>query len=85
MGCSSRAHQRTVTGSCAGLPAWVCLSAFGVLISATAPYIQAALTHQFTYAQVMGTYAVIMMVITAFVVRFGPEAHRVTFGQDGGS
>jgi MFS transporter, SHS family, lactate transporter len=57
----------------------------GVLISATAPYIQAALTHQFTYAQVMGTYAVIMMVITAFVVRFGPEAHRVTFGQDGGS
>jgi len=53
----------------------------GALISASAPYIQTALTHSFTYAQVMGTFAAIVMILGTFIVGFGPEAHRITFGR----
>jgi MFS transporter, SHS family, lactate transporter len=55
----------------------------GVLITATAPFIQATLAHRFTYAQVMGTFAAAVMILAIVVIRFGPEAHRITFGQDG--
>ncbi len=55
----------------------------GVLITATAPFIQATLAHRFTYAQVMGTFAAGVVILATFVIGFGPESHRVMFGQDG--
>ena len=54
----------------------------GVLIAATAPYIEATLTPRFTYAQVMGTFAGIVFVLGMFVIRFEPEAHRLAFGRE---
>jgi len=54
----------------------------GVLIAASAPYIEAAMTRRFTYAQVMGAFAATGMILAAFVIGFGPEAHRVPFGRE---
>ena len=54
----------------------------GVLIAATAPYIEASMSHRFTYAQVMGTFAGFMLLVSTVVIGFGPEAHRVAFGRD---
>jgi SHS family lactate transporter-like MFS transporter len=54
----------------------------GVLIAATAPYIEATLTRRFTYAQVMGTFAGIVMLVAIVVIGRGPEAHRIAFGRD---
>jgi len=53
----------------------------GVLIAATAPYIEASMTHRFSYAQVMGTFAGITMIVAVAVIGLGPEAHRITFGR----
>jgi SHS family lactate transporter-like MFS transporter len=53
----------------------------GVLIAATAPYIEAVMSRRFTYAEVMGTFAGIVMVVAIFVVALGPEAHRIAFGR----
>ena len=53
----------------------------GVLIAATAPYIEATMSRRFTYAEVMGTFAGIVMVIAIFVIGLGPEAHRIAFGR----
>ena len=53
----------------------------GVLIAATAPYIEATLVRRFTFAQVMGTFAGIVMIVGLFVIGFGPEAHRIAFGR----
>ena len=54
----------------------------GVLIAATAPYIEATLTRRFTYSQVMGTFAGIVMLVAMIVIGLGPEAHRIAFGRD---
>jgi MFS transporter, SHS family, lactate transporter len=54
----------------------------GVLIAATAPYIEATMTRRFTYAQVMGTFAGIVMLVGILVISLGPEAHRIAFGRD---
>jgi SHS family lactate transporter-like MFS transporter len=54
----------------------------GVLIAATAPYIEATLTRRYTYAQVMGTFAGIVMLAAMIVIGLGPEAHRIAFGRD---
>jgi MFS transporter, SHS family, lactate transporter len=56
----------------------------GVLIAATAPYIEATMSRRFTYAQVMGTFAGVVLVVAIFVVGFGPEAHRIAFGRSAG-
>ena len=53
----------------------------GVLIAATAPFIEASMTHRFSYAQVMGTFAGITMIIAIAVIGLGPEAHRIAFGR----
>jgi SHS family lactate transporter-like MFS transporter len=55
----------------------------GVLIAATAPYIEATMSRRFTYAQVMGTFAGIVMLLVIIVTSLGPEAHRIAFGRDG--
>ena len=54
----------------------------GVLIAATAPYIEASMSHRFSYAQVMGTFAGIAMIVAMFVIGLGPEAHRIAFGRE---
>jgi SHS family lactate transporter-like MFS transporter len=54
----------------------------GVLIAASAPYIEQRMTHHFSYAQSMGTFAAAALVIAAIVIAAGPEAHRVSFGAE---
>ena len=54
----------------------------GVLIAATAPYIEASLSHRFSYATVMGTFTGIAMIVAMFVIGLGPEAHRIAFGRE---
>jgi len=53
----------------------------GVLIAASAPYIEALMTRHFSYAQSMGSLAALVLVLGVIVVGAGPEAHRVAFGQ----
>lgn len=53
----------------------------GVLIASTAPYIEASLAHRFTYAQVLGSVAAIVVSVAMIVIASGPEAHRVEFGR----
>ena len=51
----------------------------GVLIAATAPYIEARMTHHFTYGQSMGMFAGAVFLIASIVIGFGPEAHSISF------
>jgi SHS family lactate transporter-like MFS transporter len=51
----------------------------GVLIAATAPYIEARMTHNFTYGQSMGMFAGAVFLIASIVIGFGPEAHSISF------
>jgi MFS transporter, SHS family, lactate transporter len=51
----------------------------GVLIAATAPYIEARMTHHFTYAQSMGMFTAAVFIIASMVIGFGPEAHSISF------
>ena len=53
----------------------------GVLIAASAPYIQARMTHHFSYAQSMGMFAGVVFAIGSMVIAFGPEAHGAKFGE----
>jgi MFS transporter, SHS family, lactate transporter len=57
----------------------------GVLIAAAAPYIEATMTHRFSYAQVMGSFAAIVVILATCVIALGPEAHRIAFGRSGPS
>jgi len=54
----------------------------GVLIAASAPYIEARMTHHMSYAQAMGTFAAVAFTIASIVIASGPEAHRVSFGAE---
>jgi MFS transporter, SHS family, lactate transporter len=54
----------------------------GVLIAASAPYLEALMTRHFSYAQSMGMFAATVLVLGIVVIAAGPEAHRVAFGQD---
>jgi MFS transporter, SHS family, lactate transporter len=55
----------------------------GVLIASTAPYMEARMSHHFTYGQAMGMFAATVFVLGTIVIAAGPEAHRVAFGSDG--
>jgi MFS transporter, SHS family, lactate transporter len=52
----------------------------GVLIAASAPFIEQRMTHHLSYAQSMGGFAGAAFVIGIMVIAAGPEAHRVSFG-----
>lgn len=54
----------------------------GVLVASTAPYLEAVMARHFTYAQAMGLFAAIVLLVGAMVIAFGPEAHRVPFEAD---
>ncbi len=55
----------------------------GVLIAATAPYIEARMTRHFSYGQAMGMFAATVFIIAAMVIAAGPEAHRIAFSSGG--
>jgi MFS transporter, SHS family, lactate transporter len=51
----------------------------GVLIAASAPYIESLMTQHLSYGQSMGIFAGIVFAIGSIVIASGPEAHRVAF------
>lgn len=51
----------------------------GVLIAASAPFIEARMTHHMSYAQAMAIFAGTAFIIGAIVIAAGPEAHRISF------
>ena len=51
----------------------------GMLCAGIAPYLEAVLGERYSYAQAMGVLAVVVFVVGAVVIGFGPEAHGVTF------
>jgi SHS family lactate transporter-like MFS transporter len=56
----------------------------GVLIAATAPYIEAVMTQHLTYAQSMGALVTVVVFLGVIVAAVGPEAHHVAFGKHAG-
>jgi len=52
----------------------------GVLVASSAPFLEAVMSRRLTYAQALGTFAAIVLVVGAIVISLGPEAHRVEFG-----
>jgi SHS family lactate transporter-like MFS transporter len=55
----------------------------GVLIASGSAYFEARMAHFMSYGRAMGLFALIVLVVGAIVVWFGPEEHRVTFGRGG--
>jgi SHS family lactate transporter-like MFS transporter len=53
----------------------------GVVFAASAPFIQASLSHRFSYGPSMGTFVGVAMLVTIMVIAAGPEADRVAFGR----
>ena len=51
----------------------------GVLIAASAPYIESLMTKRFSYGESMGIFAAVIFAIGLLVIASGPEAHRVAF------
>ncbi len=51
----------------------------GVLIAASAPYIEAVMSRSMGYGQAMGAFAACAFAFGAIVIALGPEAHRVSF------
>jgi MFS transporter, SHS family, lactate transporter len=56
----------------------------GVLIASAAPYIEAKMSHHFSYGQAMGMFAAAVFIVGTMVIAAGPEAHRVVFRSSGG-
>lgn len=53
---------------------------FGVLIASGSAYFEARMAQYMRYSQVMGLFAVVVLLAGALVVSFGPEKHRAEFG-----
>jgi MFS transporter, SHS family, lactate transporter len=51
----------------------------GILIASASPYIEARMAQHMSYAQAISIFAAIVLVLGAFVIGLGPEAHRVSF------
>jgi MFS transporter, SHS family, lactate transporter len=51
----------------------------GVLIAASAPYIEALMSRSMGYGRAMGAYAACAFAFGAVVMALGPEAHRISF------
>lgn len=56
---------------------------FGVLIASGSAYFQAQMALYMSYGRAMGLFALIVLVVGAIVVGFGPEDHRIEFGRGG--
>src|SRR5437588_2927907 len=55
----------------------------GVLIASGSAYFEARMAHFMSYGRTMGFFALIVLLVGAVVVWFGPEDHRVEFGRGG--
>ncbi len=55
----------------------------GVLVAAGSPYFEARMAHHMTYAQAMGLFALVVLLLGAVVISLGPEAHGAEFGKGG--
>lgn len=55
----------------------------GVLIASGSAYFEARMGHFMSYGRAMGLFALVVLVLGAIVVWFGPEEHRVAFGRGG--
>ena len=55
----------------------------GVLIASGSAYFEARMAHSMSYGRAMGLFALIVLLVGAVVVWFGPEEHRVEFGRGG--
>jgi len=55
----------------------------GVLIASGSAYFEARMGHFMSYGRAMGLFALIVLVVGAIVVWFGPEEHRIAFGRGG--
>ena len=55
----------------------------GVLIASGSAYFEARMAHFMSYGRTMGLFALIVLLVGAVVVWFGPEDHRVEFGRGG--
>jgi SHS family lactate transporter-like MFS transporter len=53
----------------------------GVLIASGSAYFEARMAHLMSYGQAMGLFAVVVLLVGAVVIYFGPEDHRVEFGR----
>jgi SHS family lactate transporter-like MFS transporter len=54
---------------------------FGVLIASGSAYFEARMAHFTSYGQAMGLFAVVVLLVGALVISFGPEEHRAAFGR----
>ena len=55
----------------------------GVLIASGSAYFEARMAHSMSYGRAMGLFALIVLLVGAIVVWFGPEDHRIEFGRGG--
>ena len=55
----------------------------GVLVAAGSPYFEARMAHYMSYGQAMGVFALVVLLLGAVVISFGPEAHGAEFGRSG--
>jgi SHS family lactate transporter-like MFS transporter len=56
---------------------------FGVLIASGSAYFEARMAHFMSYGRAMGLFAIVVLLVGALVVSFGPEEHRAEFGRRG--
>jgi MFS transporter, SHS family, lactate transporter len=54
---------------------------FGVLIASGSAYFEARMAHFTSYGRAMGLFAVVVLLVGALVISFGPEEHRAAFGR----
>lgn len=54
---------------------------FGVLIASGSAYFEARMALLMSYAQAMGIFAAVVLLLGAVVIYFGPEAHGAQFGR----
>ena len=54
----------------------------GVLCASSITYLQARMAERFTYSWVMGISMVVVLIVGAAVIGFGPERRGVTFGSN---
>jgi MFS transporter, SHS family, lactate transporter len=54
---------------------------FGVLIASGSAYFEARMAHLMSYGRAMGLFALVVLLVGAIVIHFGPEDHRAEFGR----
>jgi SHS family lactate transporter-like MFS transporter len=55
----------------------------GMLLASGSAYIEARMTHHFSYAQAMSLFTGAVLLLAAVVIGLGPEAHQISFREPG--